>query len=60
MLRHLQHAARTVRPKDSSKLHAAFIEFKQAYGTILGRLSGSTSAASACPHLCSQLSKDVC
>jgi len=34
ILRHLQHAARTLRPNNSSRLHAAFIDFKQAYDTI--------------------------
>eukprot|EP00983_Pelagomonas_calceolata_P085130 1156493-Pelagomonas_calceolata.AAC.3 len=34
ILCHLQHAARTVRLNDSSRLHAAIIEFKQAYDTI--------------------------
>ena len=31
ILRHLQHAARTIKP---NRLHAAFIDFKQAYDTI--------------------------
>ena len=35
ILRHLQHAARTIRPNGSPRLHAAFIDFKQAYDTIL-------------------------
>eukprot|EP00983_Pelagomonas_calceolata_P078044 1154115-Pelagomonas_calceolata.AAC.2 len=34
ILHHLQHAARTMRPNNSSRLHAAFIHFKQAYDTI--------------------------
>ncbi len=37
ILRHLQHAARTIKPSNccnSSKLHTAFIGFKQAYDTI--------------------------
>ena len=33
-LRHLQHAARTIKPNGSPRLHAAFIDFKQAYDTI--------------------------
>eukprot|EP00983_Pelagomonas_calceolata_P049385 1141494-Pelagomonas_calceolata.AAC.3 len=33
-LRHLQHAARTIKPGRSSWLHTAFIDFKQAYDTI--------------------------
>eukprot|EP00983_Pelagomonas_calceolata_P061438 1146839-Pelagomonas_calceolata.AAC.1 len=31
---HLQHAAYTVQANNSSRLHAAFIDFKQAYDTI--------------------------
>eukprot|EP00983_Pelagomonas_calceolata_P065012 1148403-Pelagomonas_calceolata.AAC.2 len=31
---HLQHAARTLKPGQSSRLHTAFIDFKQAYDTI--------------------------
>ena len=34
ILRHLQHAARTIRPNGSPRLHAAFIDFKQAHDTI--------------------------
>ena len=35
ILRHcLQHAARTIKPNGSPRLHAAFIAFKQAYDTI--------------------------
>ncbi len=34
ILRHLQHAARTIKPSNSSRLHTAFIDLKQAYDTI--------------------------
>ena len=34
ILRHLQHAARTIKPNGSPRLHAAFIDIKQAYDTI--------------------------
>jgi hypothetical protein len=34
ILRHLQHAARTLQPRQSGRLHTAFIDFKQAYDTI--------------------------
>jgi len=34
ILRYLQHAAQAKRPSNSPKLHAAFIDFKQAYDTI--------------------------
>ncbi len=34
ILMHLQHAARTIKPSSSSRLHTAFIDFKQAYNTI--------------------------
>ena len=34
IFRHLQHAARTIEPNGSPRLHAAFIDFKQAYDTI--------------------------
>jgi len=34
ILRHLQHAARTIKPRQSPHLHAAFVDFKQAYDTI--------------------------
>ena len=34
ILRHLQHAAQTRKPHASPRLHATFIEFKQAYDTI--------------------------
>jgi len=34
ILRHLQHAARTIKLNGSPRLHAAFIDFKQAYDTI--------------------------
>jgi len=34
ILRHLQHASRTIKPSNSSRLHTAFIDFKQAYDTI--------------------------
>ncbi len=33
-LRHLQHAAQAKRPSNSPRLHAAFIDFKQAYDTF--------------------------
>eukprot|EP00983_Pelagomonas_calceolata_P059492 1145939-Pelagomonas_calceolata.AAC.2 len=32
--RHLRHVVRAVRPNNSSRLHTAFIDFKQAYDTI--------------------------
>ena len=35
ILQHLQHAARTIEPYGSPRLHAAFIGYKQAYDTIL-------------------------
>jgi len=34
ILRHLQHAAHTIKPNNSSRLHTAFIDFKLAYDTI--------------------------
>ena len=34
ILRHLQHAAQTRKPHGSPRLHAAFIDFKQAYDSI--------------------------
>eukprot|EP00983_Pelagomonas_calceolata_P055075 1143968-Pelagomonas_calceolata.AAC.1 len=34
ILRHLQHAAHTLKAGQSSRLHTAFIDFKQAYDTI--------------------------
>jgi len=34
ILRHLQHAAQAKRPSNSLRLHAALIDFKQAYDTI--------------------------
>ena len=34
ILRHLQHAAKTIKPNGSPRLHAAFVDFKQAYDTI--------------------------
>ncbi len=34
ILRHLLHAAQTKKPHDSPRLHAAFIDFKQAYDPI--------------------------
>jgi hypothetical protein len=34
ILRHLQHAASTLKPGRSSRLHTAFIDFRQAYDTI--------------------------
>ena len=34
ILRHLHHAARTLQPRQSGRLHTAFIDFKQAYDTI--------------------------
>ena len=34
ILRHLQHAARTIKPNESPRLHAALINFEQAYDTI--------------------------
>ena len=34
IFQHLQHAARTIRPNELPRLHAAFIDFKQAYDTI--------------------------
>jgi len=33
-LRHLQHAAHTIKPSNSSRLHTGFIDFKQAFDTI--------------------------
>ena len=33
-LLHLQHAALTIKPNGSPRLHAAVIDFKQAYDTI--------------------------
>ena len=34
ILRHVQHAAQTLHPHGSSRLHAAFIDFKQAYDCV--------------------------
>ncbi len=34
ILRHLQHAARTIKPSNSSRLHIAFIDSEQVYDTI--------------------------
>ena len=34
ILRQLQHAARTLKPNGSPRLHAVFIDFKQAHDTI--------------------------
>jgi len=34
ILRHLQHAAHTIKPSNSSRLHTAFIDLKQACETI--------------------------
>jgi len=34
ILRHFQHAARTIELSGSPRLHATFIDFKQAYDTI--------------------------
>jgi hypothetical protein len=34
MLRHLKHAASALKPRGSPRLHAAFIDFTQAYDTI--------------------------
>ena len=34
ILWHLQHAAQTNKPNGSPRLHAAFIDFRQAYDTI--------------------------
>jgi hypothetical protein len=34
ILRHLQHAARTIKSNGSPRLHAAFIDFKQTYDNI--------------------------
>ncbi len=34
ILRHLLHAARTIKRSNSSRLHSAFTDFKQAYDTI--------------------------
>jgi len=33
-LRHLQHAAHTIKPSNYSRLHTAFIDFKKAYNTV--------------------------
>ncbi len=33
IIRHLQHATRAVKPNNCSRLHTAFIDFKQAYDT---------------------------
>ncbi len=30
----MQHAARTIKPSNSSRLHTTFIDFKQGYDTI--------------------------
>jgi len=47
--RHLQHAARTIKPSISSRLHTAFIDFKQAYDNLIpGRLFDHISLAYAC------------
>jgi len=35
--RHLQHAARTLKPGGSGCMHTAFNDFKQAYDTIPGQ-----------------------
>jgi len=34
ILRYLQRAARTIKPSNSSRLHTALVDFKQAYDTI--------------------------
>jgi len=57
ILRHLQHAARTLQPRQSGRLHTAFIDFKQAYDTIPGRHYGNTCGAQACPPICYPLFK---
>eukprot|EP00983_Pelagomonas_calceolata_P122166 1160882-Pelagomonas_calceolata.AAC.3 len=35
ILRHLKHAAKKLKPRNSSRLHVAFIDFSQAYDTVL-------------------------
>jgi len=49
ILRHLMYAAQTKKPHGSPWVHAAFIDFGQAYDSIPGVPSGSTSNATACP-----------
>eukprot|EP00983_Pelagomonas_calceolata_P010882 352268-Pelagomonas_calceolata.AAC.1 len=34
ILRHLRHSARKLKPRQSPRLHAVFIEFSQAYDTV--------------------------
>jgi len=34
ILRHLKHAAKKLKPRNSSSLHVAFIDFSQAYDTV--------------------------
>lgn len=34
ILRHLKHAAKKVKPRQSSRVHVAFIDFSQAYDTV--------------------------
>ena len=34
ILRHLRHAAKKLKPRNSTRLHVAFIDFLQAYDTV--------------------------
>ena len=34
ILRHLRHAAKKLKPRNSPRLHVAFIDFSQAYDTV--------------------------
>jgi len=62
ILRHLQHAARTIKPSNSYRPHTAFIDFKQGYNTtsfkqaynpnrLFAKDFGLISVANACLHL---------
>jgi len=51
ILRHLQHAARTIKPNGSPRLHAAFIDFKPMT-PFQGMHYGNTLGVLACLRLC--------
>ena len=49
ILRHLRHAAKKLKPRNSPRLHVAFIDFSQAYDTVPRQQLWSHLCRSAMP-----------
>ena len=53
ILRHLRHAAKKLKPRNSPRLHVAFIDFRKRMTLSLGNNSGHICVVVLCHLLCS-------